>query len=55
MGGTKELFTEWQIDAERRQRERRERGDPCSCEPRQPDDQCPAHGYEAWRAIKGGA
>jgi len=50
MGIMKELFTQWQIDTEQLQRERRERGDPCSCEPGQPDDQCPTHGYEAWKA-----
>ena len=53
MGMMKELFTQWQIDTERRQRERRERGDPCSCEPvLQLDDQCPTHGYEAWKARR---
>jgi hypothetical protein len=52
MGIIKALFTQWQIDAERLQRERRERGDPCSCEPGQPDDQCPTHGYEAWKASR---
>lgn len=24
----------------------------CSCEPRSPDDQCPIHGYEAWKRQK---
>ena len=52
MGMMKALFTEWQIDTERMQRESRERGAPCSCGPEglyQPDDQCPTHGYEAWK------
>jgi len=56
MGMMKALFTEWQIDTERMQRESRGRGDPCSCGPEglgSPDDQCPAHGYEAWKARSG--
>ena len=62
MGITKALFTEWQIDAawavveatlrqEAAVLEDREMTD-CTCLPLIPDDQCPLHGYEAWKALR---
>ena len=80
MGITKALFTEWQIDAERRQGDQAmgkmgqllvvaQEGDKearvqvarlmgqaegCICIPREPDDQCPLHGYEAWKGRRQG-
>ena len=48
MGITKTLFTEWQIWAEQQKRW----GELCYCGP-SPAEECPTHGYEAWKARRG--
>jgi hypothetical protein len=55
MGAIKQLLIAAQEgDRQARARVARMMGQPrgCTCIPREPDDQCVLHGYEAWKARR---